>query len=157
MIQEHVGGEITGLTWDDINWKTGAITINKSTQYIRGIGIREKCTKSVNGDRHLYLSSITLNILKKYQREQEALRFKLGSKWEGSKRIFTTEFGGDMHPDTPSKIFLKIKEKYGLRKIKFHALRHTSISLMIREGVQAQIISKKAGHSRYSSNSFYIL
>ena len=52
-----------------------------------------------------------------------------------------------MHPDTPSKIFQKIIKKYSLRKITFHSIRHTSISLLIREGIQAQIISRKAGHS----------
>ena len=135
------------MTWEDIDWDTGAITINKTTQYIKGVGIREKETKTVNGDRKIYVSNTTLKILKKFKKQQEILKLKLGNKWQGSNRIFTTDFGGDMHPDTPSKIFEKIIKKYGLRKIKFHALRHTSISLMIREGVQSQIISRKAGHS----------
>ena len=83
-------------------------------------------------------------------------KLKLGSKLKNSNQVFTTDFGGSMHPDTPSKIFEKIIKKYGLRKIKFHALRHTSISLMIREGVQSQIISRKAGHSSIQvTHSFY--
>lgn len=52
-----------------------------------------------------------------------------------------------MHPDTPSKILDKIIKKHELKRISFHGLRHTSISLQISSGIQAQIISKRAGHS----------
>lgn len=64
--------------------------------------------------------------------------------------MFTTEYGADMHPDTPSQIFKKIIKKYDLKQISFHALRHTSISLQINEGIQVQVISKRAGHSNVS-------
>lgn len=52
-----------------------------------------------------------------------------------------------MHPDTPSQILNKIIKKHGLKRITFHGLRHTCISLQIASGIQAQIISKRAGHS----------
>lgn len=71
----------------------------------------------------------------------------LGFKWQGSKRIFTTDYGSDIHPDTPSKILDKIINKYGLKKITFHGLRHTNVILMIDKGIQTQIISRKVGHS----------
>lgn len=75
---------------------------------------------------------------------------KLGSQWGNSKRVFTTDYGYDMHPDTPSQIFKKIIKKHNLKRISFHALRHTSISLQINKGIQTQIISKRAGHSSIS-------
>ena len=52
-----------------------------------------------------------------------------------------------MHSDTPSQIFKTIIKRHNLKRINFHGLRHTSISLMISEGIQVQVISKKAGHS----------
>ena len=39
-------GELTGLTWEDINLDTGEIVINKTTQYVSGVGIYEKSTKT---------------------------------------------------------------------------------------------------------------
>lgn len=85
--------------------------------------------------------------MKRFKKEQRQKQLLLGNKWGDSKRVFTTENGFDMHPDTPTQIFRKVIEKYNLKKIKFHALRHTSVSLMISKGIQTQIISKKAGHS----------
>ena len=143
-------GELTGLTWEDINFNENTININKATQYLSGKGIFEKSTKSDTSNRKVYISETTANILKQYKHEQLMMKFKLGSKWKNSKRVFTTDDGDDIHPDTPSKIFYKIIKKYNLPKISFHGLRHTSISLLIQKGIQPQIISKKAGHSSIS-------
>lgn len=140
-------GELTGLTWNDIDFKNCTININKSTQYISGKGIFEKSTKTETSNRLIYVSDITIKVLKKYKTEQLEHRIKLGSLWENSKRVFTTDTGGDMHPDTPSTIFKRILNRHKLPLISFHALRHTSISLQIASGIQAQIISKRAGHS----------
>ena len=52
-----------------------------------------------------------------------------------------------MHPDTPTKMLANIIAKYKLKKIIFHSLRHTNVSLMISKGVQTQIISRKFRHS----------
>ena len=81
---------------------------------------------------------------------------KLGNKWGNSLRVFTTEGGNDIHPDTPSHIFRKITKKYNLKKISFHGLRHTSASLLISQGIQHQIISRRLGHSNVNvTDSIY--
>lgn len=140
-------GELTGLTWEDIDFKNETINVNKATQYTKELGIFEKETKTATSDRKIYISKTTINILKKYKVEQMEKKIKLGSKWGNSKRVFTTDYGYDMHPETPSQIFETIIKRYRLKRITFHALRHTSISLMISKGIQVQVISKKAGHS----------
>lgn len=139
-------GELTGLTWEDIDFETGRVQINKTTQYAYG-EIFEKGTKTANSERVNYISQTTIEILKKWQKEQLQQKLLLGSKWQGSKRVFTTDYGADIHPDTPTKILGKIINKYGLKKITFHGLRHTNVTLMIAKGIQTQIISRKVGHS----------
>jgi integrase len=67
--------------------------------------------------------------------------------------VFTGEFGGLMPPETPSHIFENIIKKYDLPKIKFHELRHTSVSLLINAGIQTQLISRRVGHSSVSTTS----
>lgn len=143
-------GELTGLTWNDIDFKKSTININKVTQYVTGYGIFEKTTKSDTSNRVVYITPTTIQVLKKYKAEQDKQRLLLGNKWQNSNRVFTTDYGGDMHPDTPSKILEKLIKKYDLKRITFHGLRHTSISLQITSGIQSQIISKRAGHSSVS-------
>ena len=149
-------GELTGLTWNDIDFKNKSIKINKTTQYTKDLGIFEKSTKSQNSDRIIYISDKTINILKQYRKEQLQNKMKLGNKWGNSLRVFPTEDGNDIHPDTPSYIFRKIIKKYNLKKISFHGLRHTSASLLISQGIQHQIISRRLGHSNVSvTDSIY--
>lgn len=52
-----------------------------------------------------------------------------------------------MHPDTPTKILNQVIKKHNLKRITFHVLRHTNVTLMIFKGIQTQIISRKVGHS----------
>lgn len=139
-------GELTGLTWKDIDFKTHRVEINKTTQYAYG-KIFEKGTKTEHSERVNYISDTTVQILKKYQKQQLKQKLLLCSKWQGSKRIFTTEYGADMHPDTPTKILDQVIKKHNLKRITFHGLRHTHVTLMISKGIQTQIISRKVGHS----------
>lgn len=140
-------GEITGLTWNDIDFNKSTIKINKTTQYVTGYGVFEKSTKSDTSNRIVYIAPTTIKILKKYKTEQEKQKLLLGELWQNTNRFFTTGNGSNMHHDTPSKILEIIINKYNLKRITFHGLRHTSISLQISSGIQSQIVSKRAGHS----------
>ncbi|MCX8075272.1 MAG: site-specific integrase [Clostridia bacterium] len=147
-------GELTGLEWNDIDFEKGIIYINKTTQYVAGIGTFEKGTKGNRGytsDRKIHISKTTKELLLEFKEEQSKLKDKLGELWQGSKRIFTTDWGADMHPNTPSAILTKILERNKLDYINFHGLRHTSISLQIELGIQPQVISKRAGHSNLNT------
>ena len=140
-------GEITGLTWADVDFKKNTININKTTQYVSGYGTFEKNPKTENSNRTIVITETTMRVLKRYKASQDKTRLELGSKWKKSKRVFTTDFGEDMCPARPYKILKRIIKKYDLKDISFHGLRHTSISLQISKGIQAQVISKRAGHS----------
>lgn len=95
----------------------------------------------------VYITPTILQILKKHKSEQDKQKLLLGNKWQNSNRVFTTDYGRNIYPDTPSKILEKLIKKYDLKRITFHGLRHTSISLQITSGIQSQIISKRVGHS----------
>lgn len=104
-------GELTGLTWKDIYFETRRIEINKTTQYAYG-KIFEKGTKTEHIEKVNYISDTTVQIPKEYQKQQLKQKLLLGSKWQGSKRIFTTEYGADMHPDTLTKILDQVIKKH---------------------------------------------
>ncbi|MBO5179244.1 MAG: site-specific integrase [Clostridia bacterium] len=143
-------GEITGLTWEDIDFVKCAIDISKITQYTPGYGTYEKETKTESSTRKAFIGKNTIEILKKHKIEEEKKKLLLGNKWEGSNRIFTTRYGDDMHPNTPSKILDSVIKRNGLKRITFHGLRHTYATQLIYNDVQPQIISKSLGHSSLS-------
>lgn len=140
-------GELTGLCWEDVDFTKSTISINKTTQRTN-IGIIEKDhPKNSSSIRTITIAPQTIKLLLEYKKEQEQLKKKLGSAWQNSNKILTNKYGGNMHPDTPSKIFKKIQLKYNLKSLNFHGLRHTSASMLIDSNIHTKIISKRLGHS----------
>lgn len=140
-------GELTGLEWSDINFDKNTISINKVTQTYEGKIIQKSNPKNNSSVRTIQITDNTIEILKTYKREQDELKMLLGNKWINTNKVLTNDFGGLIHPDTPSKIFYKLIRKCGLPHIKFHSLRHTSASLLIALGANTKAISKRLGHS----------
>ena len=134
--------EILALTWQDINFDTGVITINKSIDVIKG-EFYEKELKNSSSYRNLVLTSQTLEVLKQYQEE-----LKANTKgFKDSNKLFLARSGKPMYPTTCGKILQKVASKYNLPRINFHALRHTSASMLIALGVHPKEIQDRLGHS----------
>ena len=68
-------------------------------------------------------------------------------KYAMADRVFTTEYGTPMHPDTVLDEIQKNAKKRGLQSITLHGLRHTFASLCIADGVDVANIAAFLGHS----------
>ena len=143
-------GELTGLSWDDIDFNNSKITINKTTQCTKNGVIEKDHPKNSSSIRTISITSQTLSLLEEFKKQQDQQKLLLGTEWKNSNKILTDKFGNNMHPDTPSKIFKKIQKKYDLKPLSFHGLRHTSASMLIASDIHTKVISKRLGHS--SSN-----
>lgn len=70
--------------------------------------------------------------------------------------IFVDELGHLLKPDYLSKAFKKLLIKNELRIIRFHDLRHSCASLLLKNGVIMKAIQEWLGHSHYSTTAnFY--
>jgi integrase len=155
-------GEITALTWDCIDFKTGEINIYKSAQYIPGIGVFIKGTKNSSSRRVLAAPSGLLSVLEEYKVWQDGEKSKLGDLWhtqydkitnEEIQYVFTQMEGKQIFPNTPSTWFHKFSKRHGLPNLKFHELRHTHASAMIDIGIDLQTVSKRMGHSKVTTTT----
>lgn len=85
---------------------------------------------------------------------KQALR--LGTAWKGSDWLFTKWDGSIMYPQTPSQWFNKFLERNGLKHRKFHALRHTSATLLLYGGVNVKQVQGRLGHSDLKVTNQYL-
>lgn len=143
-------GELCALTWEDIDFSSGTVTISKAAVYIPGEGIRIDTPKTDSSIRSISVPRQVIDLLREHKAEQNRQRLALGDKWQRSGTIFTTWDGRPMHPDTISKWFRKFTRENNL-DITLHSLRHTSATLLISAGTDIRTVSKRLGHAQTST------
>lgn len=52
-----------------------------------------------------------------------------------------------------SRAFPKLCERNGLKRLKLHGLRHTNISLLLKNGASMKELQEWAGHSNYNTTA----
>ena len=67
--------------------------------------------------------------------------------------IFVDEMGNLYRPNYVSQNFQTILSNAGLRKIRFHDLRHSCASLLLANGVGLKEIQEWLGHSTFSTTA----
>lgn len=140
-------GEITALKWDDINLEQGYIVVSKTLMKInRQLYIKEK-GENKSSYRIVAISSNVIEELKQWRRKQEQYKEKLKELYHNEGFVCTFEDGRVQDPKYITKVFQKTIEKHGLPKIRFHDLRHTHASLLLKHGVDPKHISDRLGHS----------
>lgn len=143
-------GELCGLEWKDIDYENKVIHISRSSQYLGGKQFLTKEPKTRSGIRHFVMSETICRMLKEYQLWQLQQRFKAGTDWQDTDRLFTQWNGLPFYPDTITEWFSKFLKRSGLPHVTLHSLRHTNATLMIAEGIDVCAVSKRLGHSSTS-------
>lgn len=140
-------GELTGLTWEDVDFETSQISINKQRHYVVGYGTIKDKPKTNAAVRTVTTSKTVMNLLKQYRNQQIEQRLKLGSAWKNEPYIFVLEDGTPINANQPYIWFVKFLERHNLPKITFHQLRHTNASLLISSGEDIVTVSGRLGHA----------
>ena len=55
--------------------------------------------------------------------------------------------GSSLDPGTVTHTFTRVITKAGLPHIRFHDLRHTHATLMLKQGIHPKIVSERLGHA----------
>lgn len=136
--------EICGLYWDMIDLKSRTIRIcRKAVQYWDADGkqiteLSDKM-KTVYSDRTLPIPDALYNVL--------------NEETEKSGPLCKREDGSQMQPQYLSSAFFGLLKKTGLRKIRFHELRHTCASLLLSAGAGMKEVQVILGHGSYSTTA----
>ncbi len=64
-----------------------------------------------------------------------------------SGHVFSRPDGAPTHPHLLSDAFKKLVARSGLPPIRFHDLRHTHATLLLKAGVPVKVVSERLGHS----------
>ena len=150
-------GELMGLEWEDIDFRTGIVSINRSSQYLADKGIFTKTPKTESSIREVAIPDFVVSLLEEYKLWYDGQKDLCGEFWEESNRLFIQDNGKPMHPDTVSKWFVKFVQKIGLPYLNFHGIRHTNATLLISQNVDVAVVAARLGHAQISTTfNFYV-
>lgn len=141
-------GEALALTWQDINFTTNEMRINKALSRGENNRLIIQTPKTKSSIRTIILDDKTLGILKEWKKRQREEYFMLGfNTMQPKQLIFNSQANGLMQPTKTRKWILHIQEKYDLPKIRTHDLRHTHCSLLFEAGASIKEVQERLGHS----------
>lgn len=142
-------GEVLGLTWDSVDFKSGTITINKQAllhERDTGGGFRLGSTK--NGkSRTIAPASAVMALLKQHKTAQAQQRLKVGRMWENTALVFTDEIGRPLTKATVYRAFKQAAAAIGRPEARFHDLRHSYAVAAIRSGDDIKTVQGNLGHA----------
>lgn len=147
-------GELLGLRWQDVNLDEHTVTIRQTSNYLPGKGVYVGAPKTATSARPLLLSTAAIMMLLEYKVWQDNQREMMGDIWEDQDgRVFTTDTGSPMFPDSLTQWFSAFIARSGMPKVTVHSLRHTYASLMIADGVPLVVVSRQLGHAQTSTTA----
>lgn len=151
--------EALGLKWDAIDFENDSITIRHTVTSVTLDGkvqlVAADTTKTKSSLRTLPLVPFVKERLLALKKEQENNRRLCGRSYhkQYAGYVCINEMGDLIKPHYVTEQFPKLLDANGLRRIRFHDLRHSCASLMLANGVPMKQIQDWLGHSDFSTTA----
>ena len=145
-------GELLTLRWEDADLEAAKPALLVRRTLTRGEDGRGwvvgGSTKSGKG-RRVRLTQGAVAALKQHRKRQLEERMRLAGLWQDHGLVFHNELGSLFNPSNlRNRSFKRTKARSGVREdLRFHDLRHTCATLLLREGVNAKVVSEMLGHA----------
>lgn len=137
--------EILGLRWQDVDFEDCSLSI---VQILSHDGkVLKTGTKTKAGMRKVHLPVEAMEFLKRYKRMVTLERKQNEAVYIDNDLIVSTSVGTPVIPRNLVRSFYRIVKNAGLKKIRFHDLRHTHATLLLKQGVNPKIVSERLGHT----------
>ncbi len=130
-------GEICGLKWDDINFQSNLLSVNRTVQRMSIEGkskLIELPPKSESSCRQIPIPAFLMEELKKV-------------KSVSSNSYVLSLNSHKMDPRTYQNQYKRILERAGVKYINFHSLRHTFSVRALETGFDIKTLSEILGHA----------
>ena len=128
-------GEVLALQWDDLNFDTGELRIQRQVYRANG-ELAVSAPKTKASLRTIVLPPSLVEVLREYRRQVD-------SRW-----MFPSPAKEDspLDPATCRKRLQTILEHAGCKRVRFHDLRHLFVTTALESGMDVKTLSAIIGH-----------
>ena len=138
-------GEISALTWDDIDFKNKILRVNKTATKIKGVGIVIGEPKTEAGNREIPLTEEAIKILK-IQKEKDMNKDFV--HMECANLVFINRRGRYVSCSACFQGIKYVCQNARIRTISMHVLRHTFATRCIESGMRPKTLQSILGHKK---------
>lgn len=161
-------GEICGLRWNDVDLDKGYIQIKEQLQEVDD-KLKLVSLKTTSSKRKILLLDYTITALKYLKEQQEANKSYLGDKYNKAGFLVCQNNGEPYKPSYISRNYKRVMKEYkhkviinsntqetkelslyellDIPLIRFHDLRHTHATLLLKANIHPKIVADRLGHS----------
>lgn len=151
--------EALGVRWSRIDWEKRTVLLDTKIVEYRENGKKKvepvEEMKNKSSRRTLPLPDPVVEMLQVQKEHREVYRkmFQGSYNTQHLDYVCVNQLGELLRPSYVTDHFRELLEKYGLRHIRFHDLRHTFASLLINQDVPLINVSNFLGHSDLSTTA----
>jgi integrase len=142
--------EVLGLRWRDLDLEGSTLTVNQVLHVLPGGKVIFQEPKTERSRRTVTLGPAGNLALKAHREKVDADWAMLGYPPGEDDLVFASPTEKPMLPNTLTHAFTKIAHKAGLN-VRLHDMRHTHVSMLIKQGVYDKAIADRVGHSTIST------
>lgn len=143
-------GELLALNWEDIDLQNKTLTVNKSVKEVyiyedennRHIETIFQVPKTQNSFRTISIPDALIDVLK--------------NKENKNGLLFHDNNGNPLRAKNVSYQWKKILKDCNIPHKKFHAIRHTYASMLLKNGVDIETVAELMGHTAISITQIYL-
>lgn len=139
-------GEILAQRWRDVDLAAGQLTVAQSLEQTRTGGLKFKAPKGKK--RRLFrMPPFLKEALDRHKNEQAGYRALFGRDYRTDlDLVIALPDGSPWKPDSFSAAYADFAIKIGLTGIRFHDLRHSHASQLLRQRVPLKTVQERLGH-----------
>ncbi len=144
-------GELLGLTWRAVDLDAAYVRVERVlARYERDYHLDPP--KTPRSRRAIALSPPLVAALGHHGEEWARREAEAAATWQGNRwgLVFTTETGRPLHARTVQENFGRLLEQAGVRRVRFHDLRHGAATLLLEQGVPMKVVQDVLGHAQIS-------
>ena len=143
-------GELLALDWEHIDLKNKTITVERTVKEVyiyddennKHIETIFQTPKTLNSFRKVSIPNTLVDILKKLKNKKGLLFKDINDNPLKGKNISTK--------------WTKILKECNIQHKKFHSIRHTYASMLLKKGVDIETVAELMGHSAISITQIYL-
>lgn len=151
--------EALGVRWSRIDWEKRTVLLDTKIVEYRENGKKKvepvEEMKNKSSRRTLPLPDPVVEMLQVQKEHREVYRKMFQGSYNAQylDYVCVNQLGELLRPSYVTDHFRELIDKYGLRHIRFHDLRHTFASLLINQDVPLINVSNFLGHSDLSTTA----